>query len=57
MNEIIATSSAQVIQNSTLTSAFIVTGEAFWAVITLIGVLTVAKKAIQGFLPRKVKIK
>lgn len=48
-----ATTTAVVIQNSVLTDAFLITGQAFWAIITLIGIVTVANKAFRGFVPKK----
>ena len=53
--ETIATSSAQIIQNSAMTQFFLGTGMIFWGFICLIGIITVTVKAWKGFYPKKVK--
>lgn len=45
----------QIIQNSTLTALFQLTGQAFWTIICIIGILTVAKNVFLGFKPKKLK--
>lgn len=47
--------SAQIIQNSTLTALFQITGQVFWAFVCLIGILTIVIKAFQSFRPTRVK--
>ena len=49
----IATSSAMVIQNSALTEIFLITGQLFWGLITLIGILTIFKIIWREFKPTK----